>query len=59
MMASEDFSYFLEARPGAFAFLGAGPDTPPLHSANYDFNDNILLPGAAYLSRLAETALVR
>jgi hippurate hydrolase len=58
MMASEDFSYFLEARPGAFAFLGAGPDTPALHSANYDFNDDILLPGAAYLGRLAETALV-
>jgi amidohydrolase len=59
IMASEDFSYFLQARPGAFAFLGAGEGSPSLHSANYDFNDDILAPGAAFLSRLAEAALGR
>jgi amidohydrolase len=57
MMASEDFSYFLQERPGAFAFLGCGEDRPSLHSADYDFNDAILVPGAAYLSRVAELAL--
>ena len=59
LMAAEDFSYFLKARPGAFAFLGAGEDRPALHASDYDFNDEILGPGAAFLSRLAETALVR
>jgi hippurate hydrolase len=59
MMASEDFSYFLNARPGAFAFLGSGEDRPALHSSHYDFNDAILAPGAAFLARLAEAALVR
>ena len=49
----------LKARPGAFAFLGAGEDRPALHASDYDFNDEILGPGAAFLSRLAETALVR
>ncbi|HET7714656.1 MAG TPA: amidohydrolase [Bauldia sp.] len=59
IMASEDFSYFLEARPGAFAFLGAGEGRPSLHSSDYDFNDAILVPGAAFLARLAEHALLR
>ncbi len=59
IMASEDFSYFLEARPGAFAFLGAGEGRPSLHSSDYDFNDAILVPGAAFLARLAERALLR
>ena len=57
IMASEDFSYFLQARPGAFAFLGAGEGCPSLHSPDYDFNDAILVPGAAFLARLAERAL--
>jgi hippurate hydrolase len=59
IMASEDFSYFLRARPGAFAFLGAGEGRPSLHSASYDFNDALLAPGAAFLGRLAEAALLR
>ena len=59
LMAAEDFSYFLKARPGAFAFLGAGEDRPALHASDYDFNDDIIAPGTAFLSRLAEAALVR
>src|SRR5690606_3531834 len=35
LMASEDFSYFLLARPGAFAFLGSGENQPSLHSSDY------------------------
>lgn len=58
IMASEDFSYFLEARPGAFAFLGAGEGRPSLHSSDFDFNDAILVPGASFLARLAERALL-
>ena len=58
IMASEDFSYFLAARPGAFAFLGAGEGRPSLHSPDFDFNDAILVPGASFLARLAERALL-
>lgn len=54
--ASEDFAYFLEQRPGAFLFIGAG-DGPPLHSPNYDFNDALIAPAATYWTRLAERFL--
>ena len=37
-MGGEDFSYMLEARPGAFIFIGNG-DTAGLHHPAYDFND--------------------
>jgi hippurate hydrolase len=53
LMASEDFAFFLERRPGAFTFIGNG-DTPPLHNSSYDFNDELLGLGASYLVRLVE-----
>jgi len=54
--ASEDFAYFLEERPGAFLFVGAG-EGPPLHSPEYDFNDALIAPAATYWTRLAERFL--
>lgn len=54
--ASEDFAFLLEARPGAFLFVGNG-DGEPLHSPRYQFNDSIIAPAAAYWVRLAETFL--
>jgi hippurate hydrolase len=54
--ASEDFAFFLEQRPGSFLFVGAG-EGPPLHSPNYDFNDQILAPAATLWVRLAERYL--
>ncbi len=54
--ASEDFAFMLEARPGAFLFLGTGPGEP-LHSPRYRFNDAVIAPGAALWARLAETYL--
>ena len=54
--ASEDFSYMLAARPGSYIFLGAGAG-PALHSPRFDFNDAIILPGAALWSALAEAFL--
>lgn len=54
--ASEDFAYFLEARPGAFLFLGNG-EGEPLHNPRYAFNDAVIAPGAAFWVRLAETFL--
>ena len=55
-MGAEDFSYMLNARPGAYLFVGAGAGAG-LHHAAYDFNDEILPIGASLLARLAERAL--
>jgi len=46
-MASEDFSYMLEARPGAFIFLGNGDGegSCDVHNPRYDFNDSVLETG--------------
>jgi len=66
-MPSEDFAYMLEARPGAYCFIGngdgdhralghgAGPCT--LHNPSYDFNDALLPLGATYWVRLAQAWL--
>jgi hippurate hydrolase len=56
LMAGEDFSYMLEARPGAFIFIGNG-DSAGLHHPAYDFNDEAIPHGVSYWVRLAETAL--
>jgi hippurate hydrolase len=56
MMAAEDFSYMLEARPGAYIFIGNG-DTPGLHHPAYDFNDDAIPYGVSYFVAVAETAL--
>jgi len=55
-MGGEDFSYMLEARPGAFIFIGNG-DSAALHNTAYDFNDDAIPHGVSYWVRLAETAL--
>ncbi|MBL4927528.1 M20 aminoacylase family protein [Fuscibacter oryzae] len=54
-MGSEDFSYMLEARPGAYLFLGTGPGAG-LHHAAYDFNDEAAPVGASFFARLVERA---
>ena len=56
IMGAEDFSYMLEARPGAFVFLGQG-DGPICHHAEYDFNDEIIPVGASFWARLVEKAM--
>lgn len=56
VMGGEDFSYMLEARPGAFIFIGNG-DSAALHHPGYDFNDEAIPHGVSYWVRLAETAL--
>lgn len=55
-MGAEDFSYMLEARPGAFIFLGIG-DNANLHHPAYDFNDEAIPYGISYWVTLAETKL--
>jgi amidohydrolase len=56
VMGAEDFSYMLEARPGAFIFIGNG-DSAGLHHPAYDFNDEIIPLGTSYWVRLVETLL--
>ncbi len=56
VMGAEDFSFMLEARPGAFIFVGNG-DSAGLHNPAYDFNDEVIPVGASYWVRLVETAL--
>ncbi|MFL4980558.1 MAG: M20 aminoacylase family protein [Xanthobacteraceae bacterium] len=56
VMGAEDFSFMLQARPGAFIFVGNG-DSAGLHNPAYDFNDDVIPVGASYWARLVETAL--
>jgi hippurate hydrolase len=63
-MGSEDFSYFLQARPGCYFMIGNGDGTHrpsghgegpcTLHNPTYDFNDELIPLGATGWVRLAE-----
>jgi hippurate hydrolase len=59
--ASEDFAFMLQKVPGCYFFVGnGGPGTPGacnVHNPGYDFNDEIIAPGAAFWSRLVKTYL--
>ncbi len=61
ILASEDFAYMLQAKPGCYIFLGngeaGGPSGCTLHNPYYDFNDEILVVGASYWVRLVEHLL--
>jgi hippurate hydrolase len=56
VMGAEDFSFMLQARPGAFIFVGNG-DSAGLHHPAYNFNDEVIPIGTSYWVRLVETAL--
>jgi amidohydrolase len=58
-MGSEDFAFMLNAKPGAYIFIGngAGEKSAALHNPHYDFNDAILPLGASYWARLVARAL--
>ena len=53
-MTAEDFSWYQKYLPGMFFFLGLG-DTPALHADTFDFDESILLKGADFFEKLAET----
>lgn len=55
-MGAEDFAYLLEARPGAYLYIGNG-DTPGVHHPGFDFDDEAAPYGASFFARLVETAL--
>jgi hippurate hydrolase len=58
-LASEDFAFMLQERPGCFMLLGNGGIAGgcALHSPNYDFNDAILPQGVLYWIELAQALL--
>jgi hippurate hydrolase len=67
-MGAEDFAYMLQAKPGAYCFIGNGEGTHrdighgggpcTLHNPSYDFNDALIPLGASYWVRLVESWLV-
>jgi len=60
LMGAEDFAYMLQARPGAYIWLGGGDadvDSPSLHAPTYDFNDAAIPAGVGYWTALVETVL--
>jgi len=61
VMASEDFSYMLECRPGAYIQIGNGDGEGgcEVHNPGYDFNDAALPLGASLFARLTERKLTR
>lgn len=60
-MASEDFGEFARVVPGCFAFLGTGTVVgeggTPLHSRDYDFNDDVLGAGISFYLELVRSEL--
>jgi len=57
LMGSEDFAWMLQRCPGSYLFIGNGLAQPMVHNPGYDFNDDILITGAAYWGALAESWL--
>ena len=61
VMGSEDFSFMLEAVPGAYINIGNG-DTHgavPVHNPAYEFNDDAIPIGAAMFAELVAQKLPR
>ena len=56
-MGSEDFSYMLKEKPGAYIWLGAGTNSEKLHSPYFDFNDKLLPFGVKYWECLVKENL--
>ena len=57
-MGSEDFSFMLQVKPGAYMRIGqGGRDGCYLHNSRYDFNDAILPLGSALYASLIEQAM--
>ena len=66
-MGAEDFAFMLQAKPGAYCFIGNGDGDHremghgggpcALHNPSYDFNDDLIPLGATYWVRLVEAWL--
>jgi hippurate hydrolase len=68
-MGAEDFSFFLQDKPGAYFVIGNGDGAHResghgmgpcmLHNASYDFNDDLIPLGASLWVRLAQRWLAQ
>ena len=60
-MGAEDFSFMLQAKPGAYLRLGqsagTGATSCALHNSRYDFNDEVLPLGSAMHASLVEQSM--
>jgi len=55
-LTSEDFSFMLQARPGAYLWLGSA-DSRPLHHSEYDFNDALIPYGIRWFTAVVQETL--
>lgn len=55
-LTSEDFSFMLQAKPGAYLWLGSA-DSRPLHHSEYDFNDALIPFGIRWYCALVQETL--
>nr|WP_026111927.1 M20 aminoacylase family protein [Winslowiella toletana] len=55
-LTSEDFSFMLQARPGAYLWLGSA-DSRPLHHSAYDFNDDVIPFGVSWFCEVVRETL--
>ena len=68
-MGGEDFSFFLQAKPGCYFLIGNGDGAHRagghgmgpcmLHNPSYDFNDALIPVGGTMWVRLAEAWLAK
>jgi hippurate hydrolase len=52
-MGAEDFSFMLNARPGAYILVGNG-DTASVHHPEYDFDDAVIPAGCSWWAEVVE-----
>lgn len=59
VMGAEDFSYMVQAKPGAFFYLGAKKDSihRPHHNPIFDIDETVIPTGAALLAETARRYL--
>ena len=56
LMGAEDFSFMLNARPGAYIFMGNG-DTASVHHPEYNFDDTAMPAGVSWFAEMVESRL--
>lgn len=61
LTGAEDFAFMLQKKPGAYIMIGNGGDEAGgchyVHTPLYDFNDEIIVTGAAYWINLVQQEL--
>ena len=57
IMGSEDFAFFLQKIPGCYFGLGNGEDSRPIHTSDYNFNDDASKYGIAAFTKIVELEL--